>query len=176
MENLPPGFTVLQVYAFDADKGENAQFKYVMEDPSKAFQIDEKTGWISVKDSSKLDREAQSKIQMKVTAVEKKPHANGSSSFTTVEINLLDANDNNPQVKERDISFHSFLVFLLSLFLIFLSVPLDYSVHLYLIHLISSLSLHSFYPSYISLLSCSSSLFQLLLLLLSMNEDTLMML
>lgn len=98
MENLPPGFTVLQVYAFDADKGENAEFRYVMDDPSKAFKIDEKTGWISVKDPTKLDRESQSKIQMKVTAVEKRPHANGSSSFTTVEINLLDANDNNPQV------------------------------------------------------------------------------
>ena len=98
MENLPPGFTVLQVYAFDADKGENAEFRYVMDDPSKAFKIDEKTGWISVKDPTKLDRESQSKIQMKVTAVEKRPHANGSSSFTTVEINLLDANDNTPQV------------------------------------------------------------------------------
>jgi len=99
MENLPQGFTVLQVYAFDADRGENAEFKYVIEEPgSKAFKIDEKTGWISVKDSSKLDRETQSKIQMKVTAVEKKPHVNGSSSSTTVEINLLDANDNNPQV------------------------------------------------------------------------------
>ena len=101
MENLPPGFTVLQVFAFDADKGENAEFKYVLEDPSRAFKIDSKTGWISVKDPTKLDRESQSKISMKVTAVEKKPHVNSSSSVTTVEINLLDANDNNPQVRNN---------------------------------------------------------------------------
>lgn len=98
MENLPPGFTVLQVFAFDADKGENAEFKYILEDASGAFKIDSKTGWISVKDPTKLDRESQSKITMKVTAVERKPHVNSSSSITTVEINLLDANDNNPQV------------------------------------------------------------------------------
>lgn len=101
MENLPQGFTVLQVYAFDADKGENAEFRYVLEDPSQAFRIDEKNGWISVRDPTKLDRETQSRIQMKVTAQEKRPHANSSTSFTTVEINLLDANDNNPQVRGR---------------------------------------------------------------------------
>ena len=97
MENLPRGFTVLQVYAFDADKGDNADFKYVLEDPSGGFRIDEKTGWISVRDPSRLDRETQSKIQMKVTAVEKRPQVN-SSTTTTVEVNLLDANDNNPEV------------------------------------------------------------------------------
>lgn len=100
MENLPQGFTVLQVYAFDADKGENAEFRYMLEDSSQAFRIDEKTGWISVKDPTKLDRETQARIQMKVTAQEKRPHANSSTSFTTVEINLLDANDNNPQVSQ----------------------------------------------------------------------------
>ncbi|RWS30694.1 protocadherin Fat 4-like protein, partial [Leptotrombidium deliense] len=102
MENLPLGFTVLQVYAVDADKGENAEFKYVLHDESKAFKINENTGWISVKDPSKLDRETQTKIQMKVSAVERKPNVNPDAqkqggSRTTIEINLLDANDNNPQ-------------------------------------------------------------------------------
>ncbi|RWS16902.1 protocadherin Fat 4-like protein, partial [Dinothrombium tinctorium] len=102
MENLPLGFTVLQVYAVDADKGENAEFKYVLHDDSNAFKINENTGWISVKDPSKLDRETQSKIRMKVSAVERKPNVNPDShkqggSQTTIEINLLDANDNNPQ-------------------------------------------------------------------------------
>ncbi|XP_053211715.1 protocadherin Fat 4-like isoform X1 [Panonychus citri] len=101
MENLPPGFTVLQVYAVDADKGENAEFKYVLHDESDGFQIDSTTGWISVKDPAKLDRETQSKIQMKVTAIERKPNVNPDAvkqgPQTTVEINLLDANDNNPQ-------------------------------------------------------------------------------
>lgn len=97
MENLPRGFTVLQVFAVDADKGPNAEFNYTLEDPSGGFKIDEKTGWISVRDPTKLDRETQSKIQMKVSALEKKPFSNNRPT-TSVEINLLDANDNNPQV------------------------------------------------------------------------------
>ncbi|XP_074599101.1 protocadherin Fat 4-like [Brevipalpus obovatus] len=102
MENLPLGFTVLQVYAVDADKGENAEFKYVLHDDLDAFHIDSNTGWVSVKDPAKLDRETQSKIQMKVSVVERKPNVNPDASnrgqtSTTVEINLLDANDNNPQ-------------------------------------------------------------------------------
>jgi len=100
MENLPPGFTVLQVFAVDADKGENAHFKYVLDDQSGAFKIDENTGWISVKDPSKLDRETNDRIQMKVSAIERKPNINPETvkpKFTTIELNLLDANDNNPQ-------------------------------------------------------------------------------
>jgi hypothetical protein len=100
MENLPPGFTVLQVFAVDADKGENAHFKYILEDKSGAFKIDENTGWISVKDPAKLDRETNDRIQMKVSAIERKPNINPESvkpKFTTIELNLLDANDNNPQ-------------------------------------------------------------------------------
>lgn len=101
MENLPLGFTVLQVYAVDADKGENAAFRYVLQDDSEAFTIDPNSGWISVKNPEKLDRETRAKIQMKVTAKESKPNANPDANkhgpSTTVEINLLDANDNNPQ-------------------------------------------------------------------------------
>ncbi|XP_054156169.1 protocadherin Fat 4-like isoform X2 [Oppia nitens] len=100
MENLPPGFTVLQVFAVDADKGDNAHFKYLLDDPSGAFKIDENTGWISVKDPTRLDRESNDRIQMKVTAIERKPNINpeaAKAKYTTVELNLLDANDNNPQ-------------------------------------------------------------------------------
>lgn len=102
MENLPPGFTVLQVYAIDADKGDNADFKYVLHDESGAFKIDENSGWISVKDPGKLDRESKDRIRMTVAAVERKPNVNPdavkqNTGSTTVEINLLDANDNNPQ-------------------------------------------------------------------------------
>lgn len=66
MENLPTGFTILQVSAFDADKGENAEFKYILKDPIQAFQIDPYSGWISVKDPGKLDRELNDKIILKV--------------------------------------------------------------------------------------------------------------
>lgn len=100
MENLPIGFTILQVAAFDADKGENAMFKYVLADPSGAFRIDPASGAINVKDSSKLDRELNDRIVMKVSAVEAKPNINpdlAEPKPSIVEVNLLDSNDNNPQ-------------------------------------------------------------------------------
>lgn len=100
IENLPPGFTVLQVLATDSDQGENAQFKYVLHDESGAFRIDQSTGWISVKDPTKLDREVTDKIRMQVTTIERKPNVNPDTGRkkrgTWVEINLLDSNDNTP--------------------------------------------------------------------------------
>ena len=100
MENLPVGFTVIQVTATDADKGENSDFKYVLGDPSGAFQIDSNTGWISVKNPAKLDRELNDKITMKVAAIERKPNINPDLTepkACTVEVTLLDSNDNNPE-------------------------------------------------------------------------------
>lgn len=100
IENLPPGFTVLQVFATDTDQGDNAQFKYVLHDDSGAFKIDPTSGWISVKDPTKLDRETTDKIRMHVTTVERKPNVNPDigkrKRGTSVEINLLDSNDNTP--------------------------------------------------------------------------------
>ena len=100
IENLPPNFTVLQVFASDTDQGENAQFKYVLHDDSGAFKIDPSSGWISVKDPTRLDRETTDHIRMHVTTVERKPNVNPDISKrkrgTSVEINLLDSNDNTP--------------------------------------------------------------------------------
>ncbi|GFY64504.1 cadherin-89D [Trichonephila inaurata madagascariensis] len=66
MENLPPGFTVVQVSAFDEDSGDNAEFRYELEDESGAFSIDPAGGSISVKDPSKLDRETKDVIRMRL--------------------------------------------------------------------------------------------------------------
>ncbi|GIY34023.1 protocadherin Fat 2 [Caerostris extrusa] len=100
MENLPPGFTVVQVSAFDEDSGDNAEFRYELEDESGAFSIDPTGGSISVKDPSKLDRETKDLIRMRVFAKEKKPNVNPNVKATPaiVEVHLLDANDNNPKV------------------------------------------------------------------------------
>ncbi|XP_058809929.1 cadherin-89D [Phymastichus coffea] len=99
VENLPNGFSVLQVIAYDRDEGENNEFRYELSDPSGAFSVDPLTGWLTVQDQSVLDRESKSFLQMKVLAVEKQPSVvkpfNGSSSVD-VEVTLLDANDNNP--------------------------------------------------------------------------------
>jgi len=104
MENLPVGFTVLQVNAIDRDRNENAEFKYVINDETDTFQINENNGWISVKNSQKLDRETQSKFILHVSTIEKNPNivlsdSNGRlkrNTQCTVEVNLLDSNDNNP--------------------------------------------------------------------------------
>ncbi|KAK8780968.1 hypothetical protein V5799_017691, partial [Amblyomma americanum] len=65
MENLPPGFTVVQVHAVDKDSGDNADFLYHLVDETGGFSIDEKEGWIRVRDPSKLDREKVDKLTMR---------------------------------------------------------------------------------------------------------------
>ncbi|XP_041968077.1 cadherin-89D isoform X2 [Aricia agestis] len=145
VENLPNGFSVLQVMATDKDQGENGEFTYQLSDSKGAFSIDPRTGWLTVRNQSELDREQHSSLRMKVFANEKKPSVVGTfldkqrlsklrrnptsnlqnmkdkttyvfpdkigsnrenieyfedinqlMSFVTVEVTLLDANDNNP--------------------------------------------------------------------------------
>lgn len=103
VENLPNGFSVLQVIARDRDQGENGQFDYQLVDPSGAFAVDPKSGWLTVKDQSVLDREERDHLLMKVLAIERKPSVvtrdglrRENSSSVDVGVTLLDANDNNP--------------------------------------------------------------------------------
>lgn len=98
VENLPNGFSVLQVIARDKDQGENAEFDYQLEDPSGAFSVDLESGWLTVKDQTVLDREKRDHLKMKVYAVEHRPSVvmTSSKSSVDVEVTLLDANDNNP--------------------------------------------------------------------------------
>ncbi|KAM3959946.1 LOW QUALITY PROTEIN: cadherin 89D [Aphomia sociella] len=145
VENLPNGFSVLQVMATDKDQSDNGEFTYQLSDPAGAFSIDPRTGWLTVKNQTVLDRERHSYLRMKVYAKEKNPSVVGAfydkqrqskwrrnpissrpgyrdrttyvfpdklgnknenieyfeeahqlMSFVTVEVTLLDANDNNP--------------------------------------------------------------------------------
>lgn len=100
VENLPSGFSVLQVVAEDADQGANAEFSYDLDDPSGAFLVDPKTGWLTVRDETVLDRERTAFLRMRVIAVERTPSVVDSGSAGSpsveVEVTLLDANDNNP--------------------------------------------------------------------------------
>lgn len=48
VENLPNGFSVLQVMARDRDQGINGEFAFVLEDKSGAFNLDSRTGWLTV--------------------------------------------------------------------------------------------------------------------------------
>lgn len=102
VENLPNGFSVLQVIARDKDQGENGEFDYELQDPSGAFAVDSTSGWLTVKDQRVLDREKRDHLKMKVYAVEHNPsvvatgNAGAKPSSVDVEVTLLDANDNNP--------------------------------------------------------------------------------
>lgn len=102
VENLPSGFSVLQVNAIDRDQGENADFLYMIsaEEPEGTFLIDPRTGWITVRDQELLDREMRPRVTMTIEAIEKKePHGDRlvAPSSVQVEVALLDANDNTPQ-------------------------------------------------------------------------------
>ncbi|XP_037084363.1 protocadherin-16-like [Pollicipes pollicipes] len=99
IENLLRGFSIVQVRATDADKGDNANFTYSLDDPSGAFGLNPVTGWLTVADQSKLDREEQSQLKLDIYADELTPSVlrRQSRSFTKVIINLLDSNDNNPK-------------------------------------------------------------------------------
>ncbi|CAH0559443.1 unnamed protein product [Brassicogethes aeneus] len=99
VENLPNGFSVLQIVATDQDQGDNADFSYQLEDISGAFTLDSRTGWLTVRDQNVLDREKRSSINMRVFAKEKQPSvvtAKLGASSVRIEVTLLDANDNNP--------------------------------------------------------------------------------
>lgn len=102
VENLPNGFSVLQVNALDRDQGENALFYYKIfkEEPKGAFNVDPQTGWMTVKNQSLLDREDRPSVKLIIQAIEKvKPYNRRevtSDSTVAVDITLLDSNDNSP--------------------------------------------------------------------------------
>lgn len=48
VENLPNGFSVLQIMAMDQDQGDNSDFTYQLQDNSGAFTLDPKSGWLTV--------------------------------------------------------------------------------------------------------------------------------
>lgn len=78
VENLPNGFSVLQVMATDKDQGENGEFTYQLDDPKGAFSIDPRSGWLTVRNQTVLDREAHSSLRMKVYAKETNPSVVGT--------------------------------------------------------------------------------------------------
>ncbi|XP_051159546.1 cadherin-89D isoform X2 [Leptopilina boulardi] len=108
VENLPNGFSVLQVIAHNGVR--TNEFTYELEDNSGAFLVEPNSGWLIVRNSSILDREKQSVIKMKVYAVKKWTNVTNdnskvnvtniiclkTSSFVNVEVMILDVNDNNP--------------------------------------------------------------------------------
>lgn len=108
VENLPTGFSVLQVNAFDRDQGENSEFYYSIDEerPAGAFNIDPRTGWITVREQALLDRETRPTIMMKVKAIEKLQAYEkrlSTDGLVAVEITLLDSNDNTPEFDQGNL-------------------------------------------------------------------------
>ncbi|XP_055591238.1 cadherin-89D isoform X2 [Uranotaenia lowii] len=104
IENLPKGFSILQVNAIDRDQGENAEFYYYLakEEPKGAFVIDHMTGWIVVQDETFLDKETRGSLRMTVNAMERLEQVDRKKNYGTVqvEITLLDTNDNTPEFEK----------------------------------------------------------------------------
>uniref|UniRef100_A0A8C4YJ20 Cadherin domain-containing protein n=1 Tax=Gopherus evgoodei TaxID=1825980 RepID=A0A8C4YJ20_9SAUR len=95
-ENAPTGSLVLQVKATDNDEGSNAQISYVFSNiPEKArqkFSLDSETGKITVKEP--LDFEETRDYTLVVEAKD----GGGLVTHCEVEIEVLDENDNAPEV------------------------------------------------------------------------------
>ncbi|KAL2303266.1 hypothetical protein Nmel_010731 [Mimus melanotis] len=95
LENSPPGFSVLQVTATDADSGLNQQLDYRIEGGGQdRFVIDAATGVIRVANIP-IDREERDSYRLAVVAVDQGTPA--LSGTTTVSIVIDDVNDCRPE-------------------------------------------------------------------------------
>nr|5T9T_A Chain A, Protocadherin gamma B2-alpha C [Mus musculus]5T9T_B Chain B, Protocadherin gamma B2-alpha C [Mus musculus] len=95
-EDVPPGFSVLQVTATDQDEGVNAEITYafhnVDEQVERIFNLDKRTGEITTKDN--LDFETAKSYTLNVEA--KDP--GDLASHCSIQVKILDENDCVPEV------------------------------------------------------------------------------
>ena len=91
-ENLPFGSIIFRVHATDADIGINGELTYHLINEQTCFEIDQHTGDIRVQ--CLLDYETKTTYQIEVEA---RDSGEGSKTdFCTVNIHLIDENDNYP--------------------------------------------------------------------------------
>ncbi|XP_012412299.2 protocadherin gamma-B6-like [Trichechus manatus latirostris] len=95
-ENLPPGTSVFRVSATDQDEGINAEISYYFRSTTQSarhmFSVDEKTGMI--KNIQSLHFEDVERYTMEVEAKD----GGGLSTQCKVIIEILDENDNSPEI------------------------------------------------------------------------------
>uniref|UniRef100_A0A8C3EZG8 Protocadherin-16 n=1 Tax=Chrysemys picta bellii TaxID=8478 RepID=A0A8C3EZG8_CHRPI len=95
-ENLKPGSSILQVFASDADEGDNGAVVYEINrrqsDPDQYFTIDSRTGVIKL--NKGLDYEMRKVHELVVQARDKAMHPEVTTAFVTIHVR--DYNDNQP--------------------------------------------------------------------------------
>ena len=94
LENLPMGSSVVGVVAMDADEGSNSDIRFSILQDSIPFQIDSTSGLIQT--TTTLDREAVPVWTFTVAVTDLGSPA--LSSLATVEVTVVDENDNGPVI------------------------------------------------------------------------------
>uniref|UniRef100_A0A1I8NR21 Protocadherin-like wing polarity protein stan n=1 Tax=Stomoxys calcitrans TaxID=35570 RepID=A0A1I8NR21_STOCA len=94
LENVPVGYNIIRVQAYDSDEGANAEIAYsILErDDNFPLAVDARTGWIQT--IKQLDREEQNRFAFQVIA--KDGGVPPKSASSTVVITVQDVNDNDP--------------------------------------------------------------------------------
>ena len=102
-ENVPVGYSVVRIQAYDGDGGENSRISYAIVDEASSvptalpFAIDEKAGWLTT--TEPLDREVQSSYQF---GIEASDHGTPRrSEKATVIIQIQERNDNDPVFQSK---------------------------------------------------------------------------
>ena len=89
-------FLQCRLFLSDADAGSNSELSYSLESGDvNAFSIDQKTGTISSKKTFDRETKASYSLTVRVTDHGQSP----LHDTTTVDITILDINDNSPEIK-----------------------------------------------------------------------------
>ncbi|XP_014113404.1 PREDICTED: desmoglein-2 [Pseudopodoces humilis] len=98
------GTIVMRINATDADEPNNLNskiaFRIVSQSPSDAFSMDKNTGEVRVAKIN-LDRETQSSYSLVVEAKDRGGETGGNAATCSLEIKILDVNDNLPVVESH---------------------------------------------------------------------------
>ncbi|NXC18849.1 DSG2 protein, partial [Corythaeola cristata] len=98
------GTIVMRINATDADEPNNLNskiaFRIVSQSPSAAFSMDKDSGEVRVARIN-LDRETQSSYSLMVEAKDRGGESGGNAATCSLEIKILDVNDNLPVVESH---------------------------------------------------------------------------
>ncbi|NXG65087.1 DSG2 protein, partial [Hemiprocne comata] len=98
------GTIVMRINATDADEPNNLNskiaFRIVSQSPSAAFSMDKDTGEVRVAKIN-LDRETESSYSLVVEAKDRGGETGGNAATCSLEIKILDVNDNLPVVESH---------------------------------------------------------------------------